>query len=111
MHFSIFLLAFFTSLCVAQDGYDSQPSNSPVEAAPTPTTSQCTQVVTQRASWGCTITNAAQTTTESIDCKGCVISTSLAVNGFFGHGPVCFNGRKTMTDVKVTATVQACATS
>jgi hypothetical protein len=100
MHTFNFICALFGSLALAQSS-----------SAPTPTTSQCVNTITQHQPYGCTITNAAQTTTESIDCKGCILSTAFVQVGFFGHGPVCFGGRKTMTDAKVTATVQACATA
>jgi hypothetical protein len=103
MYFSTLLFSIFTASALAQYGAASSSS------APTTVTSQCTQTVTAHQAFGCTITNAGHIATESIDCKGCIISTTTVANGFFGHGPVCFNGRKTMTDTKITATVQACA--
>ena len=97
MYLSTIIISLLGSIALAQSSTTAT------------TATQCTNVVTQHAPFGCTITQAAATTTESIDCKGCVLSTTLIANGFFGHGPVCFNGRKTVADAKVTATVQACS--
>ena len=102
MHTPTLITALLASLAWAQP----QSTSTPI---PTPTSTQCVNTITQHQPYGCTITNAAQTTTESIDCKGCTLSTAFVQVGFFGHGPVCFGGRKTVVDAGVIATVVACA--
>lgn len=100
MQFTTFLFGVVSSLAFAQ---------SALAAAPTHIGIQCTTVVTAVNPVGCVLTAAAATSTSTIDCAGCVIKTSLGANGFFGHGPVCFGGRKTTTDPAATAVAHVCS--
>src|ERR1700761_7310422 len=69
----------------------------------------CTKWVTETIPWGCTITAAATTETHSVDCGGCeVMKTRHIVNSLLGNGPECFGGRKTVTDMSMTAKAKAC---
>lgn len=77
----------------AQSGYDTP----------------CTTTVTEMIPWGCTVTVGGQTATQTVDCKGCAMTTTSKINGLLGLGPVCIGGRSTMTDAKVIKTVTACA--
>ena len=70
----------------------------------------CTRVVTSFLRFGCTVTEAAQTSTTTIDCGSCALSTTSAVNTLFGLGPVCVEGRETVLDTSQTATATACNT-
>lgn len=71
---------------------------------------QCTTTVTSTMKFGCTITEPAHTATQTIDCDGCAMTTASVpqAHGAFGHGPVCFNTRKTMLDQEATATAVVC---
>ena len=70
----------------------------------------CTSTITATLPFGCTVGKAAHTCTTSIDCHGCVLSTTSVPNTFFGHGPVCVNGIITHTKTHSTATATACIT-
>lgn len=88
------LLGLFSSTAVfAQSGYDTP----------------CTTTVTEMIPWGCTVTVGGQMATQTVDCKGCAMTTTSKINGLLGLGPVCIGGRSTMTDAKVIKTVTACA--
>lgn len=100
MQFTTFLVGVVSSLAFAQTTLAQVPTHIGV---------QCTTVITAVNPVGCVMTAAAATSTSTIDCAGCVIKTSLGANGFFGHGPVCFGGRKTVTDASATAIVHACS--
>lgn len=64
---------------------------TPASAAP------CTSTITSTSPFGCTITVPASTMTSSVDCKGCVLETVTVANSRLGMGPVCVDGRKTVT--------------
>ncbi|KAF1826811.1 uncharacterized protein K489DRAFT_367986 [Dissoconium aciculare CBS 342.82] len=68
-----------------------------------------TSTVYQPACRGCVITKSAETTTQSIDCKGCVVETETKVVGGV-CAPVCIGGIKTTT-LPGTSTITACAAS
>lgn len=105
MQFTTVVFGVLSSLAFAQS---SSAAASP--GVPTQIGVQCTSTITTQNPVGCVLTAAAATSTSFVDCQGCVLSTKAAANGFFGHGPVCFGGRKT-TAGTATGTVFACSES
>jgi hypothetical protein len=69
----------------------------------------CTKTVTSTSPFGCTITVPPKTRTSKTDCGGCELETVTVAHSFVGIGPVCVDGRKTVTGSKGRATVTACA--
>ena len=99
------------SAYIALSGNDKDKRDTPLTSIdPGGPIQSCTSVITSTAPFGCAITEAAHTATETIDCYGCVMSTTTVVNEFFGIGPVCFGGRKTTLMETTTATATACST-
>jgi hypothetical protein len=68
----------------------------------------CTKMVTSTSPFGCTITVPPKTTTKRIDCGGCELETVTVANSLVGIGPVCVDGRTTVTGSSGRATVTAC---
>ena len=90
-------------------GCDATPSTIDATATVTSCATSCTSIITYTEPFGCAFIAAGQTTTSTISCGGCVLSTTSVVNELLGVGPVCFNGRKTITDDALTATATACS--
>ncbi|KAF2233331.1 hypothetical protein EV356DRAFT_205633 [Viridothelium virens] len=63
----------------------------------------CTSTITTRGGIACTRVSAAHTATTSIDCQGCVLTTTT-----LPPGGVCTGGIKTVYDAYSTTTVTAC---
>ncbi|KAF2483674.1 hypothetical protein BDY17DRAFT_324390 [Neohortaea acidophila] len=85
----------------------AQASQQPI--IPTHIGVQCTSTITETIPWGCTVTEPAITTTQPVDCAGCVLSTTSRRNGLFGVGPVCIGGRTTVLDAGLKKTITVCA--
>ena len=125
MYLAILLLPILSAAVNAQP-LDSQTTDatetiSPYPLYPLPTSSPaahdsdqpstsepCTKTITNTRFFGCLVTTAGQTTTKTIDCNGCVLSTRLAAAPVH-LGVVCIGGIKTVTIEDATATVTACA--
>jgi hypothetical protein len=50
-----------------------------------------------------------RTQTELVDCGGCVLETVTVAHRMLGIGPVCVDGRKTVTGTGGVATATGCA--
>jgi hypothetical protein len=69
----------------------------------------CTKTVTSTSPFGCTITVPPKIRTQEIECGGCELETVTVAHSFVGIGPVCVDGRTTVTGSTGRATVTACA--
>jgi hypothetical protein len=71
----------------------------------------CTSTITSTSPFGCTITVPPKTSTKRVDCGGCELETVTVANSLVGIGPVCVDGRTTVTGSSGRATVTACEVS